>query len=254
MHHKIALITGASSGMGRECVLQIAAKYPELEELWVIARRADRLEALEEMVGNMVVRALPLDLTQKKDLQKLEKQLAEEQPDVCIAVIAAGRGNYGNFADLDFEDIRTMVRLNDESYALTTHLVLPYLSQGSQLILFASSAAFLPQPGFGVYAASKSFALSLARTLHYELRCQGIHVTAVCPGPVRTEFFDIACEGMERPAYKDRFMVEARDVVALALKDAARNKQLSIYSAAMKGLYFASKVIPHRWILSFMCR
>lgn len=254
MNKKVAMITGASSGMGRECALQIAAKYPELEELWVIARRTERLEEMVDLVGGMEVRPIALDLTKKKDLQKLERLLEEELPEVRLAVMAAGCGYNGAFRDLSVDEVRSTVRLNDESLAVSTRMVLPYMREGSQLLIFASSAGFCPQVGFGIYAASKSFAVSLARTLHYELRRDNIAVTTVCPGPVKTEFLALASRGEAYNPKKAKYLVEARDVVAKALRDAARGKELSIYSMPMKLVYVASKLVPHAWILRWESR
>ncbi|MCR5640665.1 MAG: SDR family NAD(P)-dependent oxidoreductase [Lachnospiraceae bacterium] len=249
MGKEIAIVMGASSGMGRECVLQIAAKYPGLEELWVIARRKDRLEALVPMVGTMEVRPIVMDVTKKKELERLEKLLAEETPRVRIAALAAGCGYNGAFRDLQTDEVRNMVRLNDESLAVSMHLFLPYLNEGSKVLLFASSAAFAPQVNFGVYAASKSFVLSLARTLHYELRRDKICVTAVCPGPVETEFLAIASHGEAYDPLKAKFLVQPKDVVAKALKDMERGRELSVYSTSMKLVRFATKIVPHAWIL-----
>ena len=191
---KIAIVTGASSGMGREMVYLLADHFAALEEIWVIARRKDRLE---ELVGKVPVslRILPFDLSDEEDLCMLSGLLKQEQPNVKILVNGAGYGKTGAAGTIPGSFSTGMVRLNDEALVAVTEMVLPYISGNSRIIQFASAAAFMPQPGFAVYAASKSFVLSYSRALAAELKKKEIYVTAVCPGPVETEFFGIALNG-----------------------------------------------------------
>ena len=191
---KIAIVTGASSGMGREMVYLLADHFAALEEIWVVARRKERLE---ELVGKVPVRLriLPLDLTSEEDLGALSVLLKREQPNVKILVNGAGYGKTGAVGTIRRDLSVGMVRLNDEALVAVTEMVLPYISKNSRIIQFASAAAFMPQPGFAVYAASKSFVLSYSRALAVELKKKNIYVTAVCPGPVETEFFGIALDG-----------------------------------------------------------
>ena len=153
---KIAIVTGASSGMGREMVYLLADHFAALEEIWVIARRKDRLE---ELVGKVPVslRILPFDLSDEEDLCMLSGLLKQEQPNVKILVNGAGYGKTGAAGTIPGGLSTGMVRLNDEALVAVTEMVLPYISRNSRIIQFASAAAFMPQPGFAVYAASKSF-------------------------------------------------------------------------------------------------
>lgn len=159
---KIAIVTGASSGMGREMVYLLADHFAALEEIWVVARRKERLE---ELVGKVPVRLriLPLDLTSEEDLGALSVLLKREQPNVKILVNGAGYGKTGAVGTIRRDLSVGMVRLNDEALVAVTEMVLPYISKNSRIIQFASAAAFMPQPGFAVYAASKSFVLSYSR-------------------------------------------------------------------------------------------
>ena len=152
---KIAIVTGASSGMGREMVYLLADHFAALEEIWVVARRKERLE---ELVGKVPVRLriLPLDLTSEEDLGALSVLLKREQPNVKILVNGAGYGKTGAVGTIRRDLSVGMVRLNDEALVAVTEMVLPYISKNSRIIQFASAAAFMPQPGFAVYAASKS--------------------------------------------------------------------------------------------------
>ena len=124
------------------------------------------------------------------------------------------------------------------------------MGKGSHIILHCSGAAFLPQPEFASYAASKSYVLSFSRALRQEVKKEGISVTAVCPGPVNTEFFEAA--GSEIAPAKKRFLVESKDVVRKAMKDAKSGKELSVYGMSMKLVHLAGKMLPTRVVLSVM--
>lgn len=248
---KIAVVTGASSGMGREAVIQLADRFSGLEEIWVIARRKERLEALKGQVP-VSLKVLCLDLAREADGEKLEQELKQQKPDVKILVNAAGYGKIGPVGSGALAEEGGMVRVNCESLVRVTHQVLPYMSRHGRILQFASAAAFLPQPGFAVYAATKAFVLSYSRALGQELKARDIRVTAVCPGPVRTEFFQVAEIGGKMPAYKELFMADPRKVVAKAIKDSMMGKPVSVYGPAMKLFCLLCKAVPHTVILGAM--
>lgn len=248
---KTAVITGASSGLGREFVRQTLERYPGLEEIWVIARRQERLMELREELGEKI-RIFVLDLTALEDQMRLAEELQRRNPQVKILVNAAGYGKIGKFTELKLAGQTGMVRLNCEALCAITYLVLPYMSDNGRILQIASAAAFLPQPRFAVYAASKSFVLSFARALNEELRNRRIYVTAVCPGPVDTEFFDVAETTHKMSAYKQLTMANPVLVVKEALTDADGGKPLSIHKALMKAFYPLSRLIPHRLLLLFL--
>jgi len=246
---KIAIVTGASSGMGREAVVQLADRFSRLEEIWVIARRKERLENLKGQVP-VPLRIICLDLSLEQDLARLGEELKQQKPDVKILVNAAGYGKIGNVGSVDISQESGMVRVNCETLVRVTHQVLPYMSRHGRILQFASAAAFLPQPGFAVYAATKAFVLSYSRALGRELKGRDIRVTAVCPGPVRTEFFRIAETDSRMPAYKELFMADPRKVVEKAVQDSMMGKSVSIYGIPMKLFGLLCKVVPHEVILS----
>ena len=244
---KIAIVTGASSGMGREMVYLLADHFAALEEIWVIARRKDRLE---ELVGKVPVslRILSFDLSSEEDLRMLSGLLKQEQPNVKILVNGAGYGKTGAAGGLS----TGMVRLNDEALVAVTEMVLPYISGNSRIIQFASAAAFMPQPGFAVYAASKSFVLSYSRALAAELKKREIYVTAVCPGPVETEFFGIALNGGKLAPIKKLTMADPKKVVKKALLDSMKGKRISVYGPWMKAFYVLCRIVPHEILTGFI--
>lgn len=248
---KVAIVTGASSGMGRETAVQLADRFGGLNEIWLIARRMNRLDELEECLP-VPVRKFDLDLTVPEQRVRLEEALKTQHPDVKILVNASGYGKIGRVGSVSLEEEIGMPDLNCTALCAVTHMVLPYMSRNSRIIQFASSAAFLPQPGFAIYAATKSFVLSYSRALNEELRGREITVTAVCPGPVRTEFFDIAETTGKIPLYKQLTMANPKKVVKLAIRDSSMGKTVSVYGPLMKAFRILCKLVPHSLILKLM--
>lgn len=248
---RIAVVTGASSGMGREFVYQISNKYKNIDEIWIIARRRERLEEVANKVSNKKIRILPLDLTVDADIQKYKDLLASEKPEVKLLVNSSGLGKIGRFDELSIEDNCLMVDLNCSALIKMTHITIPFMIENSNIVNLASSAAFLPQPEFAIYAASKSFVLSFSKALGHELQKKSIFVTSICPGPVKTEFFDLAEKTGSIKLYKKIFMSDPKKVVEQGLFDAYKKKSVSIYGISMKMFYIISKIVPHRLLLLF---
>lgn len=245
---KIALITGASSGLGREFARQIPKLYQNLDEIWVVARRAERLNELE-MELKVPVRIFDGDLNQDY-IKKLGIALGKSHANVRMLVNAAGYGKIGTFCEYGWKEETGMVDLNCRSLTRMTALCLPYMHCGSRIVNLSSAAAFGPQPGFAVYAATKSYVYSLSMALGRELKGSGIYVTAVCPGPVDTEFFDHT--GKEVASVKKKFRADAKDVVRKALIDSVRGKKISVYGLPMKAAWVASKIVPDSVIVAVM--
>ena len=246
---KIALITGASSGLGREFARQIPKLYQNLDEIWVVARRAERLNELE-MELKVPVRIFDGDLNQDYIYKKLGIALGKSHANVRMLVNAAGYGKIGTFCEYGWKEETGMVDLICRSLTRMTALCLPYMHCGSRIVNLSSAAAFGPQPGFAVYAATKSYVYSLSMALGRELKGSGIYVTAVCPGPVDTEFFDHT--GKEVASVKKKFRADAKDVVRKALIDSVRGKKISVYGLPMKAAWVASKIVPDSVIVAVM--
>ena len=184
---QIAIVTGASSGLGREFVRQICEKE-KINEVWLIARRENRLHEIAAE-SPLPVRSLPFDLTKESSFATLRALLEEEKPDVRLLVNAAGFGKMGNYAEVSLQDSNDMLDLNCRALMNMTTTVLPYMQKGARILEVGSSSAFQPLPALNVYAATKAFVLSYSRSLRWELFGRGIHVTAVCPYWIRdTEF------------------------------------------------------------------
>lgn len=192
---KIAVVTGASSGLGRELTLQLARTEKHLDEIWVIARRRDRLEALRPLCP-VPLRVLPLDLTAPGAADALEAGLAAAAPEVAVLVNAAGFGRMGDWQAVSRRDSAAMIQLNCQAAVEVTQICLPYMRPGGRILEICSTSAFQPFPYLNVYAATKAFLYHYSLALGRELRSRRITVTAVCPYWIRdTEFIPVARQG-----------------------------------------------------------
>lgn len=249
MNKRIAIVTGASSGVGQEFVRQLDGCTKYMDEVWVIARREVRLQALKEKREHLSVRVLPLDICNSTDIETLSELLLREQPTVRLLVNAAGVGRAGLFEELTTKEITNMVDLNCKALLNVTHIVLPYMKAKSKVIQVASASAFMPQKEFSVYAASKAFVLSFSRALRSELKEKEISLTVVCSGPIDTEFLEISNKGQKEKHMKRMVTAQVEPVVAKALRDAKAGQELSIYGLPMKLVYVVAKILPHRLFL-----
>lgn len=248
---KIAVITGASSGMGREFVLRLAGEQT-FDEMWVIARRKDRLEALQPLLPNTRIRPLALDLTLPESLEAYHALLEAEKPEVAVLVNASGFGKFGTFESMDLAQMLNMIDLNDRAYVAMTHLTLPFMRSGGQIYQLDSLSAFQPVPYITVYGATKAFVLSFSRALNVELKSRGIRCMAVCPGWVKTEFFDRAVND-DTITYYNRFFTPEQ-VISRALRDMKKGKDVSVCGASIRAQVLLTKLLPHRLVMSIWCR
>lgn len=249
----IAVITGASSGLGQEFAIQIDSLFHNLDEIWLIARRKQRLEKLAGILGTKA-KVIQLDVADDMQMQLFQEVLDIASPTIRILVNCAGYGLMGPFEELSLVEQLGMVKVNCEALTRMTHICLPFMKKNSRIIQLASSAAFVPQINFAVYAASKSYVLSFSRALGEELRKRRIYVTAVCPGPVETEFFDIAERYGTTLAVKKMTIVQADRVVRDALRASFRKKPMSVCSLPIQAFLGISKLLPHSVIMGVMRR
>ena len=244
----IAVVTGASSGMGREFALQLHG-YVKVDELWVIARRAEALHALQGQCP-VPVRAIPLDLCKEESFAEYARLLSEEKPDIKLLVNAAGFGKFGAFQNVPVEDDYRMIDLNCKALVAMTRLSLPYMHRGSHILQLDSLSAFQPVPYITTYGATKAFVLSYARATARELKEQGIRVMAMNPGWVKTEFFDHAFQtNHSEVQYFDR-LYEAKDVVATGLRHLYKTKKdYSVHGLPVRTQVRLVKLLPHSLIM-----
>ena len=247
---KIAIVTGASSGMGREFVRQLT-QYVDVDQIWAIARRADALEELNKETS-VEVRPIPLDLCESSSFDTLSQLLEAEKPNIRLLVNAAGFGKFGAFHKVSLTDEQRMIDLNCKALLLMTRLCVPYMAPGSHILQLDSLSAFQPVPYITTYGATKAFVLSYSRAMNRELRPLGIRCMAMNPAWVRTEFFDRAFQtnGDNEVQYFN-YIYDADECVATGLKDLYRSKKdCSIHGLPVKLQVLGVKLMPHRFVMN----
>lgn len=246
---KIAVVTGASSGMGKEFVLGLPKKET-FDEIWVISRSEDKLNALKSEV-NVPLRVIPLDLTLPESYEAYKALLDEQKPEITVLVNCSGFGKFGKYDEIPLEDSMGMIDLNCKAMVAMTTLSLPYMKKGAKIAQIDSLSAFQPVPYLNVYAASKAFVLSYSRGLNMELKPRGIHVMAVSPGWVKTPFFDRATVTNDHAVtYFNRFY-EPKDVVETAIRDLYRGKKdVSIHGLPVRNQVRLVKLLPHKLVMN----
>ncbi|MGI6004894.1 MAG: SDR family NAD(P)-dependent oxidoreductase [Christensenellales bacterium] len=250
---RIAIVTGASSGIGCEFARQIA-KMDDIDEIWAVARREERLTELQQAASDKI-RPIALDLKLDESLEYIARMLEEERPDVEILVNNAGFGKFGNSIDLTREEIDDMVRLNALAPVLLTNRVLPYMKGGARILNMGSASAFQPLPGFNLYASSKVFVTHYTRALNVELKGRGISATAVCPGYVDTDFFDVARDTRNPDTVTNIRPMYPRDkVVSKALADSAAGRDISVLGLDANVKRLLAKLLPAPLVMSVWLR
>ena len=247
---RIAVITGASSGIGREFVYAVDRK-DSYDEIWVVARRAERLEELKEKCRNPL-RALALDLADDEGLRAYRDLLEQEKPEIALLVNAAGCGVFGPFEEKDLDALLHSARLNSLSLTAMCHMSLPYMKSGSAIVNMGSNSSWQPVPYQAVYGASKSYVLSLSRAIGRELRPRGVHVMCVCPGWIKTEFQQHAKHD-EYIRYVDRWY-GPDEVAAQAMADLEKKKTVSILGAPVRRQVRLVKHLPVDMVMDIWCR
>lgn len=241
----IAIITGASSGIGMEFARQLDRNLRKTDEIWLLARRREPMEELALSMRKKT-RVIVMDVTKEKEMERFAEVLSIGNPKITVLVNSAGVGSYGEFTAQSDTAVSDMIQLNIGALTQMTKICLPYMRKGSKIIQLASGAAFLPQAAFAVYAASKAYVYSFSRALNRELQSRGIRVMAVCPGPVNTPFFtraygDSACLG----GLKKLAMMKTESVVAKAVADCKGGKSVSVCGLPMKVLYFMTQGVQN---------
>lgn len=243
---RIAIVTGASSGIGRRLASGLPARY-ELDELWLIARSEDKLEELGKELS-LPTRALALDLTEETSVTALRALLEQETPDVRVLINASGYGKFSRFDRMLPRDVSGMTDLNCRALSLVMHAVLPYCREGSIVVNIASVAAFQPVPYGAEYAATKAYVLALSRAVNREMKPKNVRVLAVCPYWTKTNFFERANPdnliGHFDCMYDPDFI--AKKTFA-AMK---RKKDYVVPGFVAKATHALTKLLPHTFVMS----
>lgn len=241
----IAVITGASSGLGEAFARAVAAHpaFADLAEIWLVARRGQRLRTLAASLPRGLGVPVEADLASAAGVEAVLARVRSERPAVRLYVGSAGVGYLGAFVDQEADALERMLDLNIRALSRLTHGLVPAMPRGAAIVLVASAAGYAPSPYFAAYAASKSYVISLAHALRSELRPRGIEVCAACPGPVATEFFGAATAG--RRAEVPGMASPAR-VVALALRDVLAGRAVSHDGIGSAAVALLARVLPAR--------
>ena len=245
----ICVITGASSGIGKEFFTQITHDASlKFDEIWVIARTREKLESLSSLT-DIPVKAVSLDLSLDTAYEEYRALLEAEKPNVTLLVNCSGFGKFESVEKIGYSDNMNMIDLNVKATAALDMITLKYMSKGSGIINIASVAAYQPIPYIATYGATKAFVLSFTRALAMEVKKRDIHVMAVCPFWTKTAFFDRAINAEEDPVVKKyAAMYDPRDIVRRALKDYKKGKEVSLFGFATKLQILGVKLLP-AWLI-----
>lgn len=240
---RVAIVTGASSGLGLEFARQID-RLQQVDEIWLVARKADALHEVAEQLDTPAVPVVA-DLTSKADIAAIKQRLSDFDPDVRYLINAAGFGKFGDWQTISDEAVDSMIDLNCRGLVDMTRTTLPYMDRGSHIVQVASAAAFVPLPHMNVYAATKAFVLRYTRALRWELHGTGITATALCPTWVKTGFEKVAREsGGGHDVHHLLGAQKASTVVSRALT--ANKLHLAVATASPQScaLRLIGKVVP----------
>lgn len=245
---RVAIITGASSGLGEEFALQMGRYFTDIDQVWLIARRKEKLEALAKRLPGVESVILPLDLCDQASFTLLADKLAAEKPDVRLLINNAGIGFLANVGEGNVMDQVNMTTLNMTALTAVTHITVPYMSRGGRIICVSSIASFCPNARMTVYSSTKAYVSSFTRGLSIELKSRGVCVTAVCPGPMATEFLDIGSIKGNSKTFETLPYCDPVKVVAGTLKAAKAGRVFYTPKAFYKLYRVLAKILPHALI------
>ncbi len=250
---KIAVITGASSGLGEHFAIETDKSRPEIDEIWLIARRKDRLEEVSRKLSKKS-RALSMDITSEEDIKSLSSLLEEEKPEICLLINNAGFGKLDEFKNLSTAENAGMIRLNCEALTVVTSVVLPFMPKNSEIINSCSIASFAPNARMAVYSSTKAFVLSFSKALRFELKKQKINVLACCPGPMDTEFLPVAgiAEGTSK-AFDMLPRVNPQIMAKKSLKASEKRRVIYTNRVFYKFYRIMAKLLPHSIVMK-LCK
>ena len=242
----IAVVTGASGGLGKEMVKLLL--WEDVQEIFVIAKDEEKLSRLRQEMGERI-RIFPMDLSDRDAILNFGAALLAENVTIRYLVNSAGYAKFGSCRDLSVLGSVDMIDVNCSAVVALGLVCLPFMEQGSRILNIASQAAFQPLPYLNLYAATKAFVRNYSRGLNEELKEDGITVTAVCPGWIRTDFFDRA-EIDAKKAPTRFFPMASPDQVAFkALSDAKKGKPISVYGLYTRFCHLVSKLLPQKWMM-----
>ena len=248
---RTAIVTGASSGLGRELANGIKARFPEIEEVWLVARRKERLMELAGEMGGLRCEIIAADITTAEGMAAFEGALKEKKPDLRLLINNAGCGRLGDFDSMEPAGQLTMIDLNIRALTAVTRAALDHMREGGNIINISSIASFTPNARMAVYCASKAYVRSFSRALGMELRRRRIAVTAVCPGPMSTEFLDVAGINSNSRTFDMLPRVPVKKVAEGALRAAKKGRPVYTPGIFYKFYRVISALMPDTILMWF---
>lgn len=244
---RIAVVTGASSGMGKEFAKQIDDFG--FDEIWGIALDQEGLNNLQSEMKT-TVRTLALDLTKEESFEIYKNELKENNVIVELLINCSGFGKFGSYEQIPLEQSCNIIDLNCKGTVKMTELTLPYIKEGGRIVEMASISAFAPVPYVNVYAATKAFIKSYSIALGVELKPRNISVTCVCPFWTKTQFFSRAKQPGNEVITYYATMYDPKKVVKKAIKATLKRKRFSLYGFTTKLMAILVKLVPTSWFLA----
>lgn len=249
---KIAIITGASAGLGRHFVETVARERNDLAEIWLIARRKNLLAEIQRQYPQRKFKLFPLDLTAEASYSLLRTALLKEKPTVALLINDAGMVASGSFQTIALAKQQAMIELNAKAPVTLTYEVFPYLKRDSQIINVCSVAGFAPTPNLLTYSSTKAFLYQFTKGLHAELRPQGIKVLALCPGNMATEMFTPTSDlPKEKSVINCLPFLDLETVTTTALKKVAAGRMVYTPNLIYKSYRGIAKLLPHKLLMYF---
>ena len=243
----IAVITGASSGLGVKFLEAVVNKYPQMDEYWILARRKERLDKLVEKYENKKVVAIEIDLSKESSYDGLIKRLENEKPKVKVPINNAGYEKSGKFTDMRQEDILNMISVNIKGMTLIQRILLPYMQKGSYTINTCSVSSFAPVPNQTVYSATKKYVYYFGKALREELLDKDINVLLLCPGNMDTEM-NPKGQGRQSKKINKLPFLNMSEITAEALEKAEKGKSIYTPGTFYKSYRVVSKIFPSLWM------
>ncbi len=243
----VAIITGASSGLGKEFV-KLLVSDNSLDKIFALSRNEEKLNNLKSEYGDKI-QPYAIDLSDTENIKNFGKFLETQNVNIKILINNAGFAKFCSYDDISIEESVNMIDLNISGVVVMGLVCLPFMEKGSHILNIASQAAFQPVPYQNIYSATKSFVKNYSQALNVELKEKGIIVTAVCPGWINTDLYKRGCIGAEKGTTKFVFMAQPDVVAKKALKDAYKGKDMSVYGFYVNMCRILSKFLPERLIM-----
>lgn len=244
MKKRIAIVTGASGGLGKEFLKLLLQE--DVDEIWAVARNQEKLLALQQELGEKII-VIAKDLSKSEDIASITQALEYQKPTIAYLVNNAGVGKMGTYADFSADEADAMIRINCVAPAMLSTICIPYMTVGSRILNISSASSFQPLPYLNLYAATKAFERSYSRALNTELKGTGITSTAVCPSWVDTGMLMKEVNGIK---IKFPGIVSPGLVADKALHDAKRGKDMSVCTLYVKWLHVLSKLFPQKAMMN----